>query len=103
MIAMSRREPQLSTPLRRHVDAIVANLKRIIAVNRNVGFFTTGYNYLIQLVPALIVAPLFIRGGAEFGVIAQATMAFGFVVGAFSLIVNQCLTSSRKAVTIVSA
>ena len=30
----------------------------IIAVTRNLGFFTNGYNYLIQLVPLLIVAPL---------------------------------------------
>jgi putative ATP-binding cassette transporter len=44
------------------VDDVVANTKRIIAVNRNLGFFTTGYNYLTQLIPVLIVAPLFIRG-----------------------------------------
>ena len=57
--------------------------------NRNLSFFTTGYNYLIQLVPVLIVGPLFIRGKVEFGVIPQATMAFAHVVGAFSLVVNQ--------------
>jgi len=34
------------------------NLKRIITVNRNVGYFyTVGYNYFIQLIPVLIVAP----------------------------------------------
>ena len=58
-------------------------------MNRNLSFFTTGYNYLIQLIPALIVAPLFIRGQAEFGVISQSSMAFAHVLGAFSLIVNQ--------------
>jgi putative ATP-binding cassette transporter len=88
-IAIARGEPQLEGRLRGHVDAITANLKRIIAVNRNLSFFTTGYNYMIQLIPALIVAPLFIRGSAEFGVIPQSSMAFAHVVGAFSLIVNQ--------------
>jgi putative ATP-binding cassette transporter len=88
-VAVLEREPHLEARLRRHVDAITANLRRIIAVNRNLGFFTTGYNYMIQLIPALIVAPLFIRGSAEFGVIPQSSMAFAHVLGAFSLIVNQ--------------
>src|SRR5262244_1675896 len=39
-------------------------------------FFTTGYNYLIQIIPALIVAPRFIRGEVEFGVITQSAVAF---------------------------
>jgi vitamin B12/bleomycin/antimicrobial peptide transport system ATP-binding/permease protein len=88
-IAIAHGEPLWQTRLRRHVDGIVTNLRRIIAVNRNLNFFTTGYNYMIQLIPALIVAPLFIRGTAEFGVITQSSMAFAQVLGAFSLIVNQ--------------
>jgi putative ATP-binding cassette transporter len=79
------------------VDALVGNFKKIITVNRNLGFFTTGYNYLIQLIPALIVAPLFIQGKAEFGVIAQASMAFAHVVGAFSLVVTQFPSLSSYA------
>src|SRR5262245_11891448 len=35
VIAIAHHEPQLETRLRRQVDAIVGNLKRIIAVNRN--------------------------------------------------------------------
>jgi putative ATP-binding cassette transporter len=69
--------------------AVVANFKRVIAVNRNLGFFTTGYNYLIQLLPVLIMAPLFMRGEVEFGMVTQAAMAFAHVVGAFSLIVTE--------------
>src|SRR5262249_27989147 len=79
------------------VGAFTANLKRIIAVNRNLSFFTTGYNYLIQIIPVLIVGPLFIRGTVEFGVIPQATMAFAHVVGAFSLVVNQFPSISSYA------
>jgi putative ATP-binding cassette transporter len=53
------------------------------------GFFTNGYNYFIQIIPALMIAPLFISGNKEFGVITQSTMAFATLVGAFSLIVTQ--------------
>ena len=67
----------------------MANFRRITSVNRNLGFFTTGYNYLIQIIPTLIVAPRFIRGEVEFGVITQSAMAFTQLLGAFSLIINQ--------------
>src|SRR5262249_17197986 len=79
---------------------IVKNTKRIIAVNRNLGFFTTGYNYLIQIIPAVIVAPLFIRGQAPFGVIPQAAMAFAHLLGAFSLIITQFQQISSYAVVV---
>jgi vitamin B12/bleomycin/antimicrobial peptide transport system ATP-binding/permease protein len=88
-VALVRREEHFGFRLERTIDALIANLRRLIAVNRNLGFFTTGYNYMIQLIPALIVAPLFIRGSAQFGEIPQASMAFAHLVGAFSLVVNQ--------------
>ncbi len=96
-IAVHRREKQLESRLQGRVGALVDNMKRIIAVNRNLGFFTTGYNYMIQIIPALVVAPLFIRGEAEFGVITQSAMAFSLLLGAFSLIVTQFQTISSYA------
>jgi putative ATP-binding cassette transporter len=96
-LAFSHREPQLEARLSRRIDAFVANLRRIIAVNRNVGFFTTGYNYMIQIIPALIVAPLFIRGEVEFGVITQSAMAFAHLLGAFSLVITQFQVISSYA------
>jgi putative ATP-binding cassette transporter len=83
--------------LRARLAAVVANSRAIIAVNRNLGFFTIPYNYLIQLVPLLIVAPLYIRGEVEFGVVTQSVMAFSSVLGAFSLIVTQFETISTLA------
>jgi putative ATP-binding cassette transporter len=68
---------------------LVANFRRIIKINRNLNFFTTGYNWLIQIIPALIIAPLFIRGEVQFGVITQSAIAFTHLLGAFSLIVTQ--------------
>ena len=62
--------------------------QRIIAVNRNLGFFTVRTTTQIQLIPALVVAPLFIRGSTGSGPFPSA-MAFAQLIGAFSLIVNQ--------------
>lgn len=99
-VAFLGREDRIRERLLSRVDALVENLKGIIAANRNLGFFTTGYNYMIQLVPILIVAPLFIRGQAEFGVISQSAMAFSHLIGAFSLVVTQFQQISSYAVVI---
>jgi len=100
-VAMLRREARLTARALRHFNDLATNLKRIIAVNRNVNAFTAGYNYLIQLIPPLFVAPLFIRGDVEFGVITQAAMAFAALNGAFSLVVTQfpSLSSLGAAMT----
>jgi putative ATP-binding cassette transporter len=88
-IALLRREGRLRARLLNRIDELVENFRRITSVNRNLGFFTTGYNYLIQIIPALIIAPRFIRREVEFGVITQSAMAFAQLLGAFSLIINQ--------------
>src|SRR5215510_4627582 len=88
-IALLHREGRLGARLRARLDDLTANMRRLITVNRNLAFFTTGYNYLIQIIPALVVAPLFIRGEVEFGVITQSAMAFSTLLGALSLVVTQ--------------
>src|SRR5262249_20025168 len=88
-VALQQHEDRLRARMLNRIDELVANFRRITSVNRNLGFFTTGYNYLIQIIPALIVAPRFIRGEVEFGVITQSAVAFTQLLGAFSLIINQ--------------
>jgi putative ATP-binding cassette transporter len=73
----------------RRLGQLVENLRTIIGVTRNLGFFTTLYNYLPQIIPALVVARLYFRGAVEFGTVTQAAMAFSQVQGAFSLIVTR--------------
>jgi len=99
-IALLRREGRLSARILRSLDELVSNFRQMISVNRNLGFFTTGYNYLIQIIPALIVAPMFIRGEVEFGVITQSAIAFAQLLGAFSLIVTQFQSISSLAAVI---
>ncbi len=99
-IALLRREGRLKARLLSRLDALTDNFRLIINVNRNLGFFTTGYNYLIQIIPALLVAPHFISGEVEFGVITQAAMAFGHLLGAFSIIVTQFQSISNYTAVI---
>jgi putative ATP-binding cassette transporter len=88
-IMLARREEQERARLLDRFAKLVANFRQITEVNRKVGFFTTGYNWLIQIIPALVVAPAFIRGDIDFGAITQSAMAFSALVAAFSLIVTQ--------------
>ena len=100
-IALAHREGRFKTRLKKRLDALTGNFRRLIRINRNLGFFTNGYNYFIQIIPALIIAPKFIFGEVEFGVITQSTMAFATLLGAFSLIVTQF--QSISAFTAVTA
>ena len=96
-ILLARQENAQSARLLRRLDELIANGRAIIAVNRNVGFFTTGYNWMIQIIPILIMAPAYIAGQIEFGVITQSAGAFATAVAAFSLVVNQFQSLSALA------
>ena len=99
-VALLRLEGRLGERLGRRIEAVVGNARRIVSVNRNLGFFTTGFSYGIQLIPPLIVGPLFMRGKVEFGVVTQSAMAFAQLLGAFSLIVTQIQQLSSYAVVL---
>ena len=99
-IVLARAEPGQTTRLLQRLDDLTANFRRIVVINRNVSFLTTGYNWLIQIIPALLIAPAFIRGQIEFGVITQSAMAFSTLVAASSLIVTQYQSLSTFAATV---
>ena len=99
-VAVLHREDYVRGRVLQRLDQLVANTRQLIGVNRNLGFFTNGYNYLIQIVPALVVAPLFIRGRIEFGVVTQSAMAFSMLMGAFSLAITQFQSISSYAAVV---
>ncbi len=99
-IVLLRGERKQRGRLMLRLEILVDNFRAIVSVNRNLGLFTTGYNYLIQLLPVLIVAPSYIRGEVEFGVVTQATMAFTTILGAFSLIITQFAAISTFAAVV---
>ena len=51
-VALLRREGGLRARLLHRIDDLVGNLRRITSVSRNLGFFTTCYNDLVQIIPA---------------------------------------------------
>jgi vitamin B12/bleomycin/antimicrobial peptide transport system ATP-binding/permease protein len=86
--------------LRTRLDSLVSNFRAIIGVSRNLGFFTTMYNFLPQIIPVILAAPLYIRGIVELGVVMQSSMAFSQVLAAFSLIVTQFQALSAYAAVV---
>jgi len=88
-IALSGAEAPLQRTLADKFAALAENTRAIIRVNFGLNFATNGYNYLPQILPVLIIGPLYMRGVIEFGVVSQATIAFGQLVGALSLLVTQ--------------
>lgn len=80
---------------REHADLLMRllralrNTAAIIGWNRNLGFFSNSYNYAALVLPTVIVAPMYMRGEIEFGVVTQAAGAFAQVLAAASLIITQ--------------
>jgi putative ATP-binding cassette transporter len=87
-IAFYGREAREFTRTRQRLKSALNNLLQVINWNRNLQFFTTGYNYLLTILPTVFVAPLFFAGQIEFGVVIQAGAAFGVVINALSIVVN---------------
>ena len=88
-IAFYRGEKREHLDLFKRLATAVGNMRLIIIRNRNLGFFTNSYNYLALVLPVLIVAPIFMRGQIEFGVVPQTAGAFAQVLAAVSLIITQ--------------
>ncbi|MCO5557500.1 hypothetical protein L7F22_011065 [Adiantum nelumboides] len=65
------------------------NFSKLLVASRNLEFFQSGYRYVIQVLPAAVVAPMYFSGKIEFGVINQSYSAFNHILSDFSLIVYQ--------------
>jgi vitamin B12/bleomycin/antimicrobial peptide transport system ATP-binding/permease protein len=88
-IAFYRGERREHADLLMRLIRALRNTVSIIAWNRNLGFFTNSYNYAALVLPTVIVAPLYMRGEIQFGVVTQAGGAFAQVLAAVSLIITQ--------------
>ncbi|GAA5124394.1 ABC transporter ATP-binding protein/permease [Luteolibacter yonseiensis] len=88
-IAFYRGEKREHLDLFNRLTAAVTNMRLIIIRNRNLAFFTNSYNYLALVLPIAVVAPMYMRGEVEFGVVTQAGGAFATVLTAVSLIITQ--------------
>ena len=73
----------------KRLGGAIENRRVILGTQRNLEFFTVGYSYLVQILPVLVVSPLYFAGSVELGVITQSTGAFNHVLNDLSIIVNQ--------------
>ncbi|KAM1350399.1 hypothetical protein ACFX2F_004357 [Malus domestica] len=85
--------------LQRFTSAL-KNMSKLLICSRNLEVFTSGYSYLIHILPAAVVAPMYFSGKIEMGVIDQSTSAFSHILGDFSLIVYRMETISAFAAVI---
>ena len=67
----------------------IQNFDLLIIWQSLIDIFQYGYNYFTRIVPYVIVAPLYFAGDTDFGTFTQASIAFGQVLGALSLITNR--------------
>ncbi|KAA8496848.1 ABC transporter D family member 2, chloroplastic [Porphyridium purpureum] len=81
--------------IRTRLQAAVENFGLVIKKQRNLEFFTVGYKYLIQVLPALVTAPLFFEGKVGLGVVNQSFSAFNHILNDLSIIVNKFEQISR--------
>ena len=86
-IAFYRGEAQEMGQVRRRFGEAVRNFNLLIGWQRNVSFFTRGYEYAIIILPSLILAPIYFAGRIEFGDITQANFAFRQILQAFSIFI----------------
>lgn len=96
-IAFYRGENQESGEVKRRFGDAMRNYNLLVEWQRNLGFFTQGYDYIIIILPALVIAPRYFAGEVEFGVISQASFAFSMVLNAISIVVDQIYKLSAFA------
>jgi putative ATP-binding cassette transporter len=88
-IAFYRGEEREMSQVKGRLFAAIDNLRFLIGWERNLQFFTKGYEYIIIVLPVVVMAPLYFAGEVKFGVVTQAESAFVQVLGALSIIVSQ--------------
>ena len=88
-IAFYRGEKREEGQVRQRLLAALGNLRFLIGWERNLEFFTKGYEYTILVLPIVVMAPMYFAGEIKFGVVTQAESAFVQVLSALSLIVTQ--------------
>ncbi len=88
-IAFYRGEEREEGQVKQRLLAAIGNLRFLIGWERNLEFFTKGYEYIILILPIVVMAPMYFAGEIKFGVVTQAESAFVQVLGALSIIVTQ--------------
>lgn len=75
----------------------ILNFRNLITWQKNLSYFTYGYQYLIQVLPLAIMAPLYFADEIKFGVVTQAGGVFATVLASLTLIVTRIESLSQFA------
>ncbi len=88
-IALYGGERHKEKELLQRLYAAIKNLNLMILWQRNLAFFTYGFDFLLPLMPYVFLAGPFFAGKLEFGKITQASGAFITLRTSFSIIIDQ--------------
>jgi putative ATP-binding cassette transporter len=88
-VAQVAGEEEQKSRLLPRLKRVIENFRDLIRLGRNLGFFITAIKFMPQIIPVMVVAPLYMNGSVEFGAVTQAAMAFAQVQGAFALLETQ--------------
>jgi vitamin B12/bleomycin/antimicrobial peptide transport system ATP-binding/permease protein len=88
-IAFYNGEARERHEIERRFTSAVDNFVDLITWSRNLSFFTSLYTYCVQILPLVIIAPLYFKGSIELGVVSQSQQAFRHILDDLSLIVSQ--------------
>ena len=86
--------------IQERLDDVVTTSFDQLAANFRLQVFQLCYNYATILVPSLVIAPRYFSGELEFGVISQASMAFGVIRSATAIFVDEYAELSRLSAII---
>eukprot|EP00922_Rhytidocystis_sp_ex-Travisia-forbesii_P061478 GHVS01091108.1.p1 GENE.GHVS01091108.1~~GHVS01091108.1.p1 ORF type:complete len:743 (-),score=69.93 GHVS01091108.1:214-2442(-) len=75
--------------LRSRFQQVLSNMGELMRIERTLELFTSSYSYLIQILPAAVVAPQYFAGSIGLGVVSQAYGAFNHILSDMSIVVNQ--------------
>lgn len=88
-IAFYQGETEEILQLKQRFLRAIVNFDLLINWQRNLGFFTTSYNYFVSALPYLVIAPIYFAGQTDFGTFTQAAIAFSQIFSALSVVVGQ--------------
>jgi len=96
-IAFFGGEQREKANIQNRLHQAIQNFRNLIAWQKNLAYFTFGYQYLIQILPIAIMTPLYFADEIKFGVVTQASGVFATVLASLTLIVTRIESLSQFA------
>lgn len=96
-IAFYGGEKQESMRVQDRLASALLNFNLLIGWTRNLQFLVKGSDYFTVAIPFIVIGPLYFAKQVELGTISQASMAFGQVLAALTIVVSEFATVSQFA------